>query len=200
MHKSSVVLALSLALAACGGDDSATGSPDLKGVVSTNDLTTTTVVGDMAVTKNGCNGYLNCYIGCFSDSTQTQAMVTQCTTDCGSAAMTKTEAKTKFSTAQICSQSWCICGATQTLDTSTLTCATGDGAAGAFYKCGIDSMGNFTEANGSAISSSGTGPCDTCLNNASASLFGQSCPSPSSVDCNPSVCTASVNACLNDLP
>jgi hypothetical protein len=43
-----------------------------------------------------------------------------------------------------------------------------------------------------------TGCCNPCLSNALAKLFGDACVPTTSVDCNPSTCNASYNACLAD--
>ena len=153
--------------------------------------------------KSNCAGYVACYGECVANdpSTDTDGSVFQscADTDCKNA--TKTASYNKFVKAQICSQTYCICGAGGTFDGSTNGCDTADGGAGSFYKCGVDSSGHFTEANGAPIptgNAANSSPCLICLNDAAADLFSAQCIHQGSADCNPSSCETLSLACAND--
>jgi hypothetical protein len=60
-------------------------------------------------------------------------------------------------------------------------------------QCRIDTTGTMLIDNGTPV-----GKCNTCLVNALALLFGNACNPPTNIDCNPSSCLSSYNACLAD--
>ena len=153
---------------------------------------------DMSPAKLGCRGYAACYAQC-NQTAMSDADFTTCTNTCKS--NTKTASEVKFSTAQFCSQNYCICGAGGDLDNNSLTCSTACGAT-TNYRCGVSADGTaFTEADGSAIPSNGIGSmCLSCLDDSSAKLFALPCSSVGAPDCNPSVCAVETYDCLTDLP
>ena len=84
---------------------------------------------------------------------------------------------TKYQMALSCDQNWCLNSASP-------------------KACMINAAGTMLVD----ASTAQPGACNACLSNSTAALFGTACPTPSSANCNPSVCTSSTNACLSSTP
>ena len=118
------------------------------------------------------NGMTGCkgYVACLLACTDTA-----CQTACDN--NVTADGMTKYGDALTCDQLWCVNSSSP-------------------KACMIDSTGTMLiDATGRP-----TGTCNTCLGNSTAALFGTTCPTPSSANCNPSTCTSSTNACLASTP
>lgn len=121
----------------------------------------------------GCKSYAICLNPC-----TTQSCLDMCDAEVTASGMTL------FNTALGCEQEWCL----GPNDPNGPTPGPGD--------CDIDPIAQqLVDASGKA-----TGACDKCLTNATAALFGTSCPQPSSSNCNPSMCSSQTASCLADTP
>ena len=130
-----------------------------------------------------CTGYIACVDDCYAANSGVSNP--SCESSCDLKA--QSGAVNLYQTALGCGQQHCI-GGGATVGKCVVT--------------GTSGGQTLVNADGSPISASdpGTGSraCAACLNNALARLFGGTCASTSSVDCNPSECASATNACLND--
>ena len=172
MRKSFAVLVVSLALAACGGDDGTVLTADLSGapaadlaVHSTADMAATV---DMAITKFGCHGLAACVADCFNNATTDQEYI-DCVTMTCKPAVKSNAAFNKLNAAFQCGSNYCE----NKVDGGVTRCA--------------DDQDTSSD-------------CIACQNNSAEALLGLGCQPVDDPACNTPVCTASVNACLNDLP
>ncbi len=122
----------------------------------------------------GCHGYAACMSAC---TTQT------CLDNCGT--KVTTQGQNLYNTSLGCGQEWCL-GKNDPADPTHA--GPGD--------CTVDSTGTqLTDPK-----SKPAGTCDSCLQNALAGLFGDSCSPPSSSNCNPSSCASTYSSCQADGP
>jgi hypothetical protein len=160
--------------------------------------------GDLATDKGtlACSEYVDCYANCAKTSAD-QPSYNTCTGVCDGEAKSTVVSTDQnkpglFDTAAGCTQIYCITG--------SATFTQGDGAVR--YKCGVDSSGHFTEADGSPLPGAGStaaSPCIDCINASGSTLYGFPCKDATSTDCASntsgnlvSVCGAQINACLNN--
>ncbi len=180
------------------GTGTGTGSGDQTGNGSGNGSGNQTG-GNQSGQTLGCSGYSQCYASCNLTATD-DASFASCTSDCD--AQSTQAASATFQNAELCEESYCLCGSKNMLDTSSGSCTSASGTSTKpYYRCGLSSDGSsFTEADGSDIDPSGDSLCLTCLNDSSADLFATDCSDPSSADCNPTLCASTIDACLADTP
>jgi hypothetical protein len=122
----------------------------------------------------GCQAYLDCVATCSRGAT---ASFSACAAQCDASA--KPTAINAYRRARSCGERWCL-GKTD----------------GGMAKCAVVGA-TLAETSGAPIVAGG--PCDTCLANSLAGLYGGSCVPSGSPDCNPSACDTAVAACHEDL-
>ena len=147
--------------------------------------------GDLSSPMLACSEYVDCQNACYV-AAGTSGDPTSCLMTCDAEAKPTVHNSTKFDglfdKAALCYQLYCV---GKDFDMP--------------YKCGINFTTNqFTEVNGDKITSN-TGVCSTCLNDASALLYGGTCTDATSKDCSLSsnsmataVCGAAINACITN--
>ncbi len=181
-----VVLVCGAALLACGGGGSTPPPSGNKLDLSfAGDLATPTIF-DIAG-KLGCSGYIDCQNNCVSmnadPAVAASCIATSCTPD------VSPNGASRFATAIGCGQTYCLTAN----DLGPARCETAGGM--------------LVNLDGTAPSSSdpknGSNPmkaCYACLEDALASLYKRACITPSSADCNPTLCADDTQLCLDDKP
>ena len=146
--------------------------------------------GDLASSQLACSEYVDCQNACYT-AAGSSGDPTTCLNTCDSEVKPTVHNTTKydglFDKAALCYQLYCV-GSNFDMP----------------YKCGINFTTNqFTEVDGSKVTA--TGVCATCLNDASALLYGGKCTDATSKDCSlsansaaTSACGAAINACITN--
>jgi len=135
---------------------------------------------------HGCKKMVACYIDCLAlPLTQVSACTSACSIQASSAAYDR------YSTARSCGEAWCVSMGSTSPNAPAYRCMRSP------------DQSRLLNVDGTTIQPSdpgtGTRACGRCLNDALLRLYGTTCSSMSSADCNPMVCADENDACFDDL-